>query len=373
MRRLARAIALGSLAWLALGCATGAAPAERTQPAAVAPVATAGSAAAATPPAPPAAERPPAQPTTVRAGATWTSFTQMPFFYAEEKGYFRELGLEVEREPIGTSDRMIPPLATGQLDVGASGFGVGLYNAVARNISFKIVADNGQSSGTSSGALVARQDLIDSGQVRDYADLRGRRVALASRGTGIHITLARALEKGGLGFGDVEIVEMPFADVSPALANRGLDAALNVEPFVAMGVEQGTQGVLKWMDEIYPDQQLNAILYSPQFAANADAAGRFMLAYLRGARDYNEVIRKGRDVDEFAAIGSKYLPIRDTSLYPKMRHIGINPDGYLNRPGMEDDLSWYMAQGLVREPPDLDTLVDYSFVEAALAKLGRYQ
>ncbi len=181
------------------------------------------------------------------------------------------------------------------------------------------------------------------------------------------------MEKGGLGFGDVELVELPFADVSPALANRALDAALQVEPFVAMGVEQGTFGVLRWMDEIYPDQQFNAILYSPQFATNTDAAGRFMLAYLRGVRDYNEVIRKGRNVEEFAVIGAKYLPIRDASLYPKMRHIGINPDGYLNRPGMEDDLNWYLAQGLMQQRIDLDTLVDYTFVEAALAKLGPYR
>ena len=140
-----------------------------------------------------------------------------------------------------------------------------------------------------------------------------------------------------------------------------------------MGVEQGTFGVLKWMDEIYPDQQFNAILYSPQFAANSDAGSRFMLAYLRGVRDYNEVIRKGRNVEEFAAIGTKYLPIRDASLYPKMRHIGINPDGYLNRAGMEEDLDWYLAQGLVQQRIGLDSLIDYRFVDAALAALGPYR
>ena len=55
------------------------------------------------------------------------SFTQMPFLYADEKGYFREVGVEMERETIGSSDQMIAPLGTGQLEVGASGFGAGLY------------------------------------------------------------------------------------------------------------------------------------------------------------------------------------------------------------------------------------------------------
>jgi hypothetical protein len=103
--------------------------------------------------------------------------------------------------------------------------------------------------------------------------------------------------------------------------------------------------------------------------------GRALTGHPRvgGACDYNEVIRKGRNLEEFAAVGAKYLPVRDPSLYTKMRHIGINPDGYLNRQGMADDFEWYLAQGLVRERVDLDALIDYSFVDAALARLGRYQ
>lgn len=378
--KLVHALAAALIAGLIAGCAPAAAPAA--QPAATAapapsasqPTSAPASSASAPTSAPDeASARPPAEPMRVRTGATWTSFTQMPIFYAEEKGYFREVGIEIERETIPTSDRMIPPLATNQLDVGAAGFGAGLYNAIARNVTFKLVADNGQSAGTSSGALVVRQELMASGQVRDYPDLRGRRVGLAGRGTGLHITLARALDKGGLTFDDVEMIELPFSDLSAALSNGAIDAALHAEPYVALGVEQGLLGVLKWMDEIYPDQQFNAIMYSPQFASDKDTANRFMVAYLRGARDYNEVIRKGRNLDEFAAIGAKHLPIRDTSLYPKMRQIAINPDGYLNRRGMEDDLTWYIGQGLVRERLDLDALIDYSFVDAALARLGRYQ
>src|SRR5262249_27161011 len=155
----------------------------------------------------------------------------------------------------------------------------------------------------------------------------------------------------------------------PALSNGAIDGALHVEPAVALGVEQGVFGVFKWFDEIYPDQQFNAVLYSPDFAANRDAARRFMVAYVRGARDYNDAIRKGRNLDEFAKIGAKYFPVKDLALYAKMRNMPINPDGRLNRQGMVDDLAWYRAQGLVQQPVDVDTLIDYSFVDAALAQL----
>ena len=56
-----------------------------------------------------------------------------------------------------------------------------------------------------------------------------------------------------------------------------------------------------------------------------------------------------------------------------MRQIGINPDGYLNRQGVDDDLAWYRAQGLVQQPVDLDAIIDYSFVDAAVRQLGRWE
>ena len=41
----------------------------------------------------------------------------------------------------------------------------------------------------------------------------------------------------------------------------------------------------------------------------------------------------------------------------------------LVRQGVADDLSWYRAQGLVQQPVDLDSIIDYSFVDAAVRHL----
>jgi NitT/TauT family transport system substrate-binding protein len=293
----------------------------------------------------------------------------MPFLYAVEKGYFAKQGISMEQVTI-QSDQTIAPLSTNQIQVGATGFGVSLYNAAQRDIPVLMTADNGSATGTSSGAIVIRKALA--GQIKDYKDLKGRKIALSSTGTSIHVTLAKALQAGGLTFKDIDLVTIPFGDMPAALANGAVDAALLTEPAISKGVADGSQAVFKWSDEIYPNQQFNAVMYSPQFAKSAAATG-FMTAYMQGVRDYNDVISGKVNLDEFARIGAKYLPVKDPAIYKSVRQIGINPDGKLQLGPMQEDIDFYISQGLMKDKPDLTKLVDNSFVDAALKELGPYK
>src|SRR5690349_15636747 len=56
------------------------------------------------------------------------------FFLADKKGYFRAEGLEVTLTTLPNSPQMIGPLGMGQLDVGAGTVAASLYNAVAQGI-----------------------------------------------------------------------------------------------------------------------------------------------------------------------------------------------------------------------------------------------
>lgn len=306
---------------------------------------------------------------TIKVGASWNSFTQMPFFYAVEKGYFAKQGIGMEQVTI-QSDQSIAPLSTNQIQVAATGFGVGLYNAVQRDIPVLLTADNGSATGTSSGAIVIRKALA--GQIKDYKDLKGKKIGLSSKGTSIHVTLAKALEAGGLTFNDIDLVLIPFPEMPAALTNGAVDAALETEPAISKGVADGSQAVFKWSDEIYPNQQFNAVMYSPQFA-KTPLAQKFMVAYMQGVRDYNDVIRGKGSMDEFARIGAKYLPVKDPAIYKSVRQIGIDPNGKLQLGPMQQDIDFYISQGLMKQKPDLSKLVDMSFAETAVKELGAYK
>ena len=71
--------------------------------------------------------------TTVRVASSGIA-SDIGFFLAIKKGYFRDEGLTVELTQMANAPQMIGPLGRGQLDVGAGTVAASLYNAVAQNI-----------------------------------------------------------------------------------------------------------------------------------------------------------------------------------------------------------------------------------------------
>ena len=98
----------------------------------------------------------------------------------------------------------------------------GLVNAVARGIAIRIVADRAT---LRNGALsfMVRTELVESGQIVDWQDFRGRTVANNGTGTGAQLALQRGLRSGGLTFQDVDQQIIPFPDMIPALGNGSID------------------------------------------------------------------------------------------------------------------------------------------------------
>ena len=94
-------------------------------------------------------------------------------YIAAARGYFQQV-VNVEFTSFRSLQEQIPLLATDKLDAGGA-VDAGLFNAIARDVPLKIVADKGSnlSPEFTSQALVIRKDLIDSGRFKDYPDLAG--------------------------------------------------------------------------------------------------------------------------------------------------------------------------------------------------------
>src|SRR5712692_9938631 len=171
-----------------------------------------------------------AEATTVRVG-TSNSSSDVAFFIADKKGYFKQEGLSITLTPFDSAARMVAPLGADQLDVGGGAPSAGLYNAVARGINIKIVADKGSSPpGYGYNPLLVRKDLVDSGKFKNFKDLKGLKVAAAAMGTSPDAILNEALKKGGLKYSDVEVVYMGFPQHVLALQNGEIGRAHVLTP-----------------------------------------------------------------------------------------------------------------------------------------------
>jgi ABC-type nitrate/sulfonate/bicarbonate transport system substrate-binding protein len=296
-----------------------------------------------------------------------------PIYIATDRGYFQQQGLSPTLERFDTGAQMVAPLAAGQLDAGAGTPAASLFNAISRDLPLRIVAENARvASGRSHLTMVARSELLADGELTDYADLRGRPVAINARGGGSEIQLDRALARGGLTLADVDVKEVPFPDMLPSLVNRNLDAAIVIEPFLALGLARGAFEVFKPVGDFYPDHQIAVLLYSPQFAAQREPAQRFMVAYLRGLRDFDDAFYRDRGRAEVVDILARNTVVRDAALYAAMVPHRVDRNGQMNRESLAADLSWYASHGyLTGAAPDLNTVVDTSFLDYALAQLGR--
>lgn len=315
-------------------------------------------------------------PVTVKLGQVG-GISDAAIFIAVEKGYFKEQAIEIDPQRFDSAARMVPSLGTGQLDVGGGSPSAGLYNAIGRDISLKIVADKGNMNpGHGYEAMVVRKQLWDTGAIRSAADLKGKKIAIAARDIAPEVTLDTFLKTAGLSaVKDVEIVTMAFADMRQALANGSIDMAMPLEPFATQIAENGIGHIWKRDDEIMPKHQVAVILYSPDFAKKTDAAQRFMLAYLKGARYYNDAFEK-KDAakrKDAIAILAKSTPVKDEALYDKMVMPGIDPDGRVNVQSLNEEQDWFVQKGTQKARVDLGKVVDNQFAAWAVQKLGPYR
>jgi NitT/TauT family transport system substrate-binding protein len=350
----------------ATSAATGGSPSSAT------PGAPAGAAAqAAVSPAPAASTAESSGPPQVVRLGTVGSFTDAGFAVGIGQGYFQRQNLEIDVQRLDSAALMIPFVSTGQLDVAGGGPSAGLFQALARGVDLRIVADKGTAGEKESFfCFLVRKDLVDSGRVRTEAYLRGLTIAAAAPGNSVELATHRMLEKGGLTEQDVTFVNMAYQDMLGALATSRIDVASTLEPVCAQAVAQGSAVRWRTTADYQPLQTVAAVYYSPQFAQNTDAATRFMVAYLQGVRDYRRAY-----LEKDAALRQKLDPIMaewtgiDPSVYDGMVIPELLPDGRINVASIDDLQDFFLQSGQIRERVDIQRYVDDSFREAAVRRI----
>ncbi|GAB4254397.1 MAG: NrtA/SsuA/CpmA family ABC transporter substrate-binding protein [Thermoleophilia bacterium] len=295
---------------------------------------------------------------------------------ADKLGFFEKAGIKVKYTKFNTGADMYSALAANKVDVGRGIITASLFNGAAQGINVWVVADSGTNvpgKGNYFG-IVVRKDLAD--QIKDYPDLKGRKILIVSRGSINELFLELALEKGGLTIDDVNSTVIDsFPDLNTALGNKAADVAVQIEPLITKGVEDGILVPFpKDAQDYAPGEQVAALLYSSEFAKNTEVARAFMYAYLQGVRAYNDAIVQGdKDRDEVIKILTENTFVSDPAMWVKMNPTGLNPDGTVLTEAVARDQQFYMKKGLVEKEAPIDQVVDNSFAEWASSVLGPYE
>jgi NitT/TauT family transport system substrate-binding protein len=301
-----------------------------------------------------------------------------PIFIAEQLGYFKDEGLQVQMTQFQSSEIMMPLLANGALDVGGGAPGASLYNAVIHGSDIKAVADaTSDPPGYGFAKLLVRTELVNSKKYQTIRDLKGMHVAGAAVASSSTPQWSHLLAKAGLRLSDVRREALPYPQHAVALQNGAIDASLTAEPFATRAIDLGVAVKMASNDEFYPNQQASVILYGGKFASqNRNAGVHFLRAFIRGVRYYTDNLNNGHiegpNADEVIKIVATGVGLPEP-LLRKITPNAMNPDAHVNLASMRDDLAFYKEQGFIEGQIAAEQVVDDSFATEVVRQLGRYR
>ncbi len=304
------------------------------------------------------------------------SSSEIGLYLAQERGYFAEQGLTADYTRFDSGAFAVAPLSVGDLDAASGVVSAALFNAINRGVDVRLASPQSRYDlGHGQLILDVRRDLVDSGAIRDYADLRGRTIGVLSFGSTNELVAERALQRGGLTADDANLIQMGAADQITALGNGAIDVGLLTEPQATIAQDRGA--AVKWHEaaEWSPGIQVSNILFGPNYTGrDVDAGRRFMVAYLKGVRDYyNAIIANRGGREEVIDVLIRQTPYKDRALYDRILWVYIDPNLTLNEDDLRTTMQWFVDKGLLDHAPDLSSVVDRRFVQHALDVLGPYQ
>ena len=291
---------------------------------------------------------------------------------ALDRGYFKEYGLNVVIDDINTSADTIAMLATNRLQIIAGGISAGYFNALQKNIPITIIGD--RVSTPIRHNLMLRPDLKD--EIKEIKQLKGRAIATNGVGSVSTYELGKLLETGGLKLSDVDLKVLRFPQMGPALANKAIDAALLIPPFTYEFLDRHLAVNFAEPDQLVQPNPMTiaVIMVNTDWAKeHGDALQGYVNAYLRGVRDYCNAYHHGSVRNDMIDSIVRHAAERNPKLLNEYPWVARSPDLRVNVASMLDMQDWYVANKFSTAKLPADRLLDMSYADAAVKKLGPFQ
>ncbi|HWX82650.1 MAG TPA: ABC transporter substrate-binding protein [Xanthobacteraceae bacterium] len=292
-----------------------------------------------------------------------------PVFIAQDKGYFRDAGLDIELKFFDAAQPVAVATTSGDIDFGITAFTAGLYNLAGKGTLKVIGGMSREKAGYPLIGYFASNNAYAAG-LRTPVDLAGKRVAVTQVGSSFHYSLGLLADKYGFKLSDVRIVPLQsLSNAAAALKGETVDAALLPVSTARKLMDDGGAKLLGWVGDETP-WQLGAVFASPKTLTNKVLVTRLLAALDRADREYYDVILA--DVIEGKVpINDKTKPLLEIiAKYTKLpveQVVGncayIDPDGKLDVGNVDNQIKWLQGQGFVDKGFDADAVIAKDYVK----------
>jgi NitT/TauT family transport system substrate-binding protein len=289
----------------------------------------------------------------------WTG--NLPFFVAEEKGFFEAVGLSVNARDFDAIAEAFPAFNSSQFQ--------GIAPATSEVVSLFAEGSPGRLvsvMGISEGADV----IMARNSVASIADFKGKRIAVQKGGIG-HFFVLQALSEAGLSEDDVIILSIDPATAATAYQAGSVEIAYSYPPFSSSALAAQPDG------RIIHDSSASPIVLADTYFVSTDLIENepqtieaFLAGIFRGVEFYNT------NPDEAIAITAERLGMRSQEVREQLQLIRFatlpmnvemltNPqsDRYLLET-LEIFAEFLEDQNLIVPIPNLPDLIEPRFVQA---------
>jgi NitT/TauT family transport system substrate-binding protein len=292
-----------------------------------------------------------------------------PVFIAQDKGYFRDAGLDVDLKFFDAAQPIAVATASGDVDFGITAFTAGLYNLAGKGTLKVIGGMSREKAGFPLIGYFASNNAYAAG-LKTPKDLAGKRIAVTQVGSSFHYSLGLLADKYGFKLSDIKVLPMQsLSNAAAALKGETVDAALLPVSTARKLMDDNGAKLLGWVGDETP-WQLGAVFASPKALANKALVSRLLGALDRADREYHDVILAGV-TDGKVAINDKTKPLLEiiakyTNL-PVEQVVGncayIDPDGKLDIKNVDNQISWLQQQGFVDKGFTADAIIAKDYVK----------
>jgi NitT/TauT family transport system substrate-binding protein len=292
-----------------------------------------------------------------------------PVFIAQDKGYFRDAGLDVELKFFDAGQPIAVATASGDIDFGITAFTAGLYNLAGKGTLKVIGGMSREKAGYPLIGYFASNNAYAAG-LKAPKDLAGKRIAVTQTGSSFHYSLGLLADKYGLKLSDMKVLPMQsLSNAAAALKGETVDAALLPASTARTLMDAGGAKLLGWVGDETP-WQLGAVFASPKTLTNPALVTKLLAVLARADREYHDMVLASM-ADGKAPINDKTKPLLEivakyTNL-PLEQVVGncayIDPDGKLDVNNVASQIGWLQEQGFVDKGFGVDAIIAKDYVK----------
>ena len=270
----------------------------------------------------------------------------LPLYVENELGKQNFENINVELVKFGSWPELMDALNTGKVD-GASVLIELAMKAKEQGIDLKAVA-LGHRDGN---AVVVSQDISKT------SDLKGKTFAIPSKLSTHNILLYQMLKNAGLKETDLNVIELPPAEMPAALSEGRVSGYVVAEPFGAKSVANGKGKVLYQAEDIWKNSVCCGLVLRNDFIKNKSEASQELFKEYVAAGKYIDT--NGEKVNEIA---KKYMSVEQNVLDLSLKWVSYK-DLRLNENDYNDLRKYLIEMNLSKSPPSYMDFVDNSLFD----------